>query len=162
MNNKKEQKKIIDLLVANEAILSELYQVYAKELPKTADFWNEIAEEEKSHAMWLETLHRKMDADWVDFAEDRFSASAIKQNIDYLEQKKKKADGSLLDFAEVLEDAVHIESGMLESKFFEVFKDDSIELKIVLEGLKLSTKQHLEKLKAKLDDEKNKNFLNKK
>lgn len=156
MGNKKQQKMIVDLLIANEMVLSELYQVYAKELPKTADFWNEIAEEEKSHAMWLGTLHEKMKAGWVDFAEDRFPSSAIKQNVEYLENKKEEARDSVLDFKRILEDAVHIEKGMLESKFFEIFKDDSIELKLVLEGLRLSTEQHLGKLEERLETERNK------
>jgi rubrerythrin len=143
MENKTKQKELIDALIKNEKALEELYKAYADKLALYRNFWQKIAEDEESHAAWINTLYTKMENGLVDFAEDRFPLEAVKDFIKYTEGKKKEALEGNVTLLEALETAVHMERGLLENKFFEVFKDDSLEIKIILEALRLGTAEHL-------------------
>lgn len=143
MENKAKQKELVEALIKNEKTLEELYRVYADKLVLYRDFWHKIAEDEESHAAWIGTLHAKMENGLVDFAENRFPLEAVRDFTAYVEEKKKEAQDGRVTLSEALETAVHMERGLLESKFFEVFKDDSLEIKIILEALHLGTAEHL-------------------
>ncbi|OGI15440.1 MAG: hypothetical protein A2Z52_01375, partial [Candidatus Moranbacteria bacterium RBG_19FT_COMBO_42_6] len=147
-------KKIVDLLIQNEATMGELYRVYAEKFPEYAKFWSDIHEDEKSHAAWINTLYHKLKAGMVSFSEQRFPISAIKENIKYIENEKAKTSQGEMSLGYALEKAVHIERGMIEHKFFDVLKDDSMELQILLQALRLGTEQHLQKVQKAWEKEK--------
>jgi len=148
------QNQIIDLLAENENAMAELYAGYAKKFLLFKDFWRQISEDEYSHAAWINTLRDKMKAKTVDFLPSRFPADAIRQNIEYIKIKKKETLEGNISLLDALESSIHLERGMLERKFFEVFEDDSLELQIVLEALKFSTEQHLRNVKKRWQEEK--------
>jgi rubrerythrin len=143
MDNKAGQKKLIEALINNEKALEDLYKTYADKLLLYSDFWHKIAEDEKSHAAWIGTLYAKMEKGLVDFSEKRFPVDAVNDFIKYIQEKKKEALDGNVTLLQALETAVHMERGLLESKFFEVFKDDSLEIKIILEALRMGTEEHL-------------------
>jgi len=143
MENKAKQKELVEVLIQNEKALEELYRAYADKLVLYRDFWHKIAEDEESHAAWIGTLYSKMENGLVDFAEDRFPVEALKDFIKYTQERKQSALDGEVTLLEALETAVHMERGLLENKFFEVFRDDSLEIKIILEALRLGTAEHL-------------------
>ncbi|MFA6973114.1 MAG: hypothetical protein WC238_00045 [Parcubacteria group bacterium] len=154
MENKEVQKQIVNLLVSNEEGMQYLYEAYAKKFLGYGDFWKGIAKEEESHAAWIRRLYDKMKAGMADFAERRFPVDALQKSVAYLEEEKKKVDQGEMSLLYALETAVHIERGMLEHKFFEVFAADSIELQTVLEALQLGTQQHLQEVQKMWEKEK--------
>jgi len=154
MEKKEAQKQIIDLLIKNEATMGELYRKYAKKFPAFEKFWNKIYEDEQSHAAWINTLYYKLNSGLVSFSEQRFPVAAIEENIRYMEEEKNKVGRGEMSHLYALEKAVHVERGMIEHKFFEVFQDDSMELQIVLQALKLGTEQHLQVVQKAWEKEK--------
>lgn len=154
MNDKNAQKETVDLLVENEKAMQELYAVYAKKFPIFRDFWNEISKDEESHAMWVKTLYEKVEAGAVEFSGDRFPTFAIRQNMEYLKKETDRAEKEEVSLLEALEISAHNENGMLEKKFFEAFKGDSLELQILLEALKLGTEKHFQEVRELWEKEK--------
>jgi hypothetical protein len=154
MENIDKQKQITDLMIKNEAVMGELYRRYAEKFPTYQEFWTKIYEDEQSHAAWINTLYYKLNAGLASFSDKRFPVSAIEENIRYIEEESAKADKGEMSLLYALERAIHVERGMLEHKFFEVFKDDSMELQILLQALKLGTEQHLEKIQKAWEKEK--------
>jgi len=154
MEDKDASKKIIDTLIANEDAMAELYLAYSDKFPMLKDFWVKISEDERSHAAWIGKLFDQMKAGLVSFAEHRFPADAIAKNIEYLRGEKAKVGQGEMSALYALETAVHIERGMIEHKFFEIFKDDSLELQTLLAALKLGTEQHFQDVQREWEREK--------
>jgi hypothetical protein len=154
METKEMQSKVVDLLKENEVAMRDMYLEFSKSYVVYESFWKGIATEEESHAAWINTLYYKMNAGLVEFAQSRFPLEAIKNNINYMKGMTAKAQEKKLSLLEALEAAVHMEHGMLENKFFEVFKDDSMELQIVLEALRLGTREHYREVKRVWEKEK--------
>jgi hypothetical protein len=154
MENTNAQKEIVSLLIANEKILEKLYLVYAQKFPLFSNFWIEIAKEEDSHALWINTIFEKMKAGTVEFSQNRFPAEAIGKNIEYLKDKIEKLKTSEVTISDALEFSVHIEKGLLEHKFFEIFEEDSLELQMILDALRLGTEDHLRRIEARWKNEK--------
>lgn len=154
MENKEIQKQIVDLLIQNEAVMGELYRKYAEKFSAFEKFWLTIYEDEQSHAAWINTLYYKLKSGMVSFADQRFPIDAIKKNVLYIQEEKAKVESGQMTLLYALETAVYIERGMIEHKFFDVFKNDSIELQILLQALKLGTEQHLQKVQRAWEKEK--------
>lgn len=154
MGNSETQKAIIDMLVKNEEATRDLYVVCADKFPVFEKFWKNIAKDEESHAAWIKTLYEKTQGGLVNFSEQRFPTDAIQKTINYLTAEKEKVNQGERSSLDALEVAVHIERGMLEGKFFEVFKEDSMELQIILEALRLGTQQHLLEVQKMWEKEK--------
>ena len=83
MENEQIQRKIIELLIKNELAMENLYKKYSEIFTSQRLFWDEILKEEASHADWISTLYNKLDTGLINFAENRFPADAIKENIEY-------------------------------------------------------------------------------
>jgi hypothetical protein len=142
---KKEEnqaEEIIRLLMENEMAMQELYLAFAQQFPFFESFWKKIAEEEKRHATWIETLGRGTEAELAQFAERNFPTEAIQQNIRSMVNLKESVVAGNMTLLEGLEKAVHLENGMLENKFFEIFATDAPALQAVFEALRLSTQEH--------------------
>lgn len=154
MDDKKVKKEIVDLLVENEKAMQELYAAYARKFEFLRDFWKEISEDEESHAMWIKNIYEKIESGAVEFSGDRFPVFAIKQNVEYLKKEIARAEKEEVSLVEALEISVHNENGMLEKKFFEIFKGDSLDLQILLEALKLGTEKHFQEVKQLWEKEK--------
>lgn len=142
MPDQAKTNEIIEALAQHEEAISRLYTAYAKKFPSCNDFWHSLAMEETSHAAWIRTLHQKTDAGLVEFAESRFPLSGIEMSKQFVDGKTAAA-GDIGPLAEALAVAVDVERGMIEKKFFEVFEGDSLELKVILDALRVSTENHL-------------------
>ena len=155
MDKKEYQQKTIDSLVRHEEAIAELYNSYSDKFLGFRDFWLGIVADEKSHASWIRTLYKKTEGGLADFSQNRFPLDAIEDSKKFLEQKKIESSKGEISLVYALETAANIEQGMLEKKFFEIFKDDALELQIILEALRLGTQQHFEHIKKAWEKEKN-------
>jgi hypothetical protein len=161
MENKEIQKQIIEAMILNEKAMEKLYKAYARKFPVFEKFWSDIAKEEESHAAWIKTLYEKTRGGLVDFAEQRFPLDAIRTSTKYTNEEIEKVDRGELSFLYALETATHMERGMLENKFFTIFKDDSVELQMILEALRLGTQEHLRTVQKKWESESKGNEMEK-
>ena len=144
-----EKNTTIEKLIEHENLMAELYSVYAQKFKYFSDFWQEIKEEEDDHALWISTLYEKHSAGLIESLDRAFPLSAIDTSIEYVKGKITEAKSDKdMTHSKALEIAVHIENAMLEHKFFEVFPGENSEFKIILDALRLSTEQHLKKVKA--------------
>ena len=62
----------IELLVANEELISKLYAIYAEKFPKEKEFWLNKAAEEDIHAELLQALRSIIRKNNYFFEEGRF------------------------------------------------------------------------------------------
>ena len=152
MNLKESQIKVIEMLARNEEAVSKLYKAYAEKFPAHKGFWSRLAEEEIGHAGWIRKLHSKVKEGSVYFNEGRFKIEAIQTSLDYLNDWLVKARKEEISLINALSLAWDIENALMERKYFEIFEGDSVELKHVLTDLADSTKNHRDRVKRALDE----------
>ena len=119
----------IELLVANEELISKLYAIYAEKFPKEKEFWLNKAAEEDIHAELLQALRSIIRKNNYFFEEGRFSIKAIELSISYLENVIQKAGNySLINALSVAED---IKNSLIEQDFLKLFLVTQYSLKIL-------------------------------
>jgi len=141
------QLKIIELLAEHEKKISRLYKEYSLKFPEQKDFWSKIAKEEIEHASWILKLRSKVKEGSVYFEEDRFNKEAIKTSLKYVESQITKVQNKEISAKNALSVARDLENGLIEKKFFEVFKPDCREIKQVLLDLTIATREHYNRIK---------------
>lgn len=129
-----------------ELLVGELYNIFAEKFPEHAGFWSKLFQEEHVHAYWLETLSLHSSSGKVYFNEGRFDLAPINEMIDHVNGLIEKAKEGM-SLIEALAAANDIEQGMIEKKFFEVFKGDSAEFEKTLAQLKKETAEHAERVR---------------
>lgn len=142
MNEKDYQFYIVEQLAKNEDKLSELYALYGEKFTFMKKFWDELTEDELGHGKWVRTLEKKIEEGTVQFAENRFNKDMLEDFYKSIQLQIFEANKDI-SLVEALKNAVKIEQTMIEKKFFEVFKGDSIDLEILLLALRYSTENHL-------------------
>jgi len=155
---KESQLNIISLLAEHEKAIAELYETYATKFQEHEKFWNSLSREESEHARWLMDLTEKTKEGQVYFNEGRFATEAIKSSLADARRQinKAKEDLSLIG---ALSTAYYFEVALIEKKYFEVLEGDSVELKHTLIKLSDATKNHQERIKSFLDEERKKSGI---
>ena len=153
MDEKQYRLAIIEELAKNEEKLSELYNSYGRELPDYENFWTEMCLDEKEHARWIETLKKKIEEGEVKFGKNRFNIDMVRDFFKNIQKLEIEVDKEELSLEKALENSIAVEEVLLERKFFEVFKGDSMDLEIILLALEKSTENHLRKVKGLYDSE---------
>lgn len=153
MSLEKEQLRIIELLAEHEKIISSLYIEYSQNFPVQRDFWLNLAREEIEHAEWIERLKAKAGEKKLYFNEKRFNEEAIRTSIEYIRGQKVRAQEEEITPKKALSIARDIENGLIEKKFFEVFKPDYKEIKQVFKDLANATHEHYNRIVEKWNRE---------
>jgi hypothetical protein len=143
MDEKEYQLEIIQQLENNEEVLSELYDIYSHKFSSMHEFWSGLVEDEKSHAQWVRTLKRKIEEGEVHIKDHRFNIDIIRDFNKDVENKKIEISKDDIPLVVALGNAVNFEKTMIERNFFEVFNDDTPEIKMLLLALEYSTRNHL-------------------
>ncbi|MFC1622634.1 hypothetical protein ACFL1Y_01395 [Patescibacteria group bacterium] len=157
-NKNKIQIELVDMMIEHEQKIGELYTAYAKKFPEFKDFWSQLVQEEGDHAGLLNTLYSKIGQGVVFFEDGRFPKKGIQISLDYVKEQTERAKKGEVELINALSVAVDLEKSLLESKCFEVFESDTVELKNVLQKLADDTKEHavrIENLLRKIRSEKN-------
>jgi len=151
-----EISEMLEKLAQHEESIGQLYNAYAGVFPSLFDFWAFLSQEESQHANWIRTLGNKAAEDPKLFVnERRFNKVAIDTSLDYLQREIGKAKMEPVSVIEALTAAFYVEQSLIESKIFEVFETDSVELKHLLQKLQSDTVKHRNKVKEALDRQKN-------
>jgi len=133
-------KKSLKLLRENEELLSTLYKKYAKKFADHQFFWERLSDDEISHANALKALEKLAK---VTEKKARFNDTEILEFTSYINIHINKAEDKNHTIKEAIKTALDIEKDLLEKKFFEIFDEDSVELKNAIKYLKKSTDSHL-------------------
>ena len=81
----------------------------------------------------------------------RFKIEAINTSLEYIQKEIDRVNISPIPILEALSIAFYIEQSLIESKLFEVFETDSVELKQLLLNLNNETVNHRTKVREALD-----------
>jgi hypothetical protein len=153
MDIEQEKNDILKSLMDNEKAVAEIYRTYAKRDHKNEKFWTTLAKEEIQHARLIEKLSKREDLS-ISKMKDRFTPEVFEISFRYLEEKRKQAENEVLTFKEALSIALDIETGMLESGYFNIFEGDSMEFNRTLATLDESTQKHCNKIRKQLTQKK--------
>ena len=116
--------------------MAELYRTFGKIFPETADFWNQMAEEESSQAKMLYTLKCRYEAGQGQLRECKLKSTAIQYSLDYVNQRIESArNGEITSLKEALVIAYDLENAVIEKEVFAMFEESSPAITQVLEKL---------------------------
>jgi hypothetical protein len=141
------QKIILELMIKQEMILSELYNLFSVQFPEYNKMWKELSNEEKEHADWIKRLSEYESGEEVLFHEDNVRTHTMKAFIEYVEKLFYKAKMGGLIFKEAVSAARDLEMSLIEKKAFTHFDALSDRMKKVLNMLEAKTKEHYERMR---------------
>jgi rubrerythrin len=149
LSRKIDADVVLDCMANNEKLLSVLYEKYAVSFPEQADFWKELAFEEKLHFGWISSLKRQMEEKGIYVDIDRFKKEAVMSFQDHVKSCISQMDDkdNTMNIVQALSTSLDIEQGMLERNFFEVFESDSVEVRHTLDNLRINTEEHAGKVR---------------
>ncbi|MFZ2187942.1 MAG: hypothetical protein WAV73_00050 [Candidatus Moraniibacteriota bacterium] len=140
---------IIQLLEENELNVSALYAIYAKKIPMKATFWEQLSQEEISHAASIKNDSLGLDLEHS-IKENKFSRGIIKYVMNFVLEETRKAEESDMTHFDALHIALRIERSMLEKKCFDMFLPTNTTLKDLFEKLNADTEKHTKVLMKEL------------
>ncbi len=135
------------MLAANEEAIAHLYRAYASRFTEYATFWKHIAKEEIAHAAIVRRCSDELDKGLVRLNEKRFNKEALNTYSNYIKRELDLAQEARLSLMHAFSTAFYIELSLIESRFFEVFEGGSEELKKLLGQQKVNEKEHLERVR---------------
>lgn len=138
------QKKILALMLQQETLLAQLYQVFAQKFPMYEEFWNQLARDERRHAGWLEQLCAATEKKIVLFSEGRLKTFALETFITGLEEKLNRAQADGFDARQALACTIDLERCLLEKNVFSHFEGLTEKASKVMKFLAQETKEHQE------------------
>ncbi len=151
-----KQIEITGKLAQNEETLGKLYSVYADKFPDYREFWLEIGKDESKHRATIRQLQDEVEKGRLTIKPYRFNVTAIKHQIQHVEDEIKKAALISYSVTNALSAALNFETSLLEFKYFEVFDTFSPEIQNKIAAIAEDTKRHA----IKVRDAWQKNMMN--
>ncbi len=140
--------ELVDLYVAQELKMAELYGIFAERYPEHRDFWTSMADEEKRHAAAIRELSEKARSGRACFSGGQVRINAVRSFLAYVDRVVAKAKRDPTPFLTALSVTRDIESSLIEKNAFEVFRGDTPEVKSLLVALRDETAGHAARLDA--------------
>jgi len=153
MENKEEQIEMAIMLEKNEIALAHLYLRYAEKLPEFAEFWKDLSEEERTHALMVRTFRTMIEDGSLVYEQRPYKAEEIKAYLADLNEHLNYAMRNEITITEALAVALEMECRALEKKIFEIYDNDPEELKSTLKTLNDDTDRHYECIKKMYDEQ---------
>jgi len=138
------QDKIIDLMLKQETLLANLYQIFAKKFPVYEKLWHKLAREEKKHAGWIEQLHTASEKKVVLFNEGRVKPPHLETFVLNIEKKIKQAEADGFTARQALVCTIELERSLIEKEVFLHFVGITEKARNVMSFLAKETKEHQE------------------
>ncbi|MFC1766377.1 hypothetical protein ACFL6U_30405 [Planctomycetota bacterium] len=144
---------LVDMLVHQEELVSQLYRTYADRFPEHKVFWADLADEEMNHAAWLRRLYARAQTGTGVVKIERVDLQTIQDNIRTAERFLAASDQCTLGMSEALRAALQLEECICESEYFSIFEGDSewAEFKQVQYCLAEATQHHVDKIRTLLE-----------
>ena len=147
MDSPENQVISLEMLAKNEERVGQLYIVYAETFPEMREFWSGLADDEKTHAMWIRVLEDMTHEGKLSFNSERLKSTTILKFSSNIEKEIDKTSKTRLSLIDALSVAISIEENLIESKYFEALETDSTDIKRILKDLDAATKEHAQKLR---------------
>jgi hypothetical protein len=139
--------EILELLILNERLVSELYSNYAFKFPEEKTFWFNKSSEENVHAEVLEGVRSIIEEIPSFFKKHKFDREALELSVANLKELiKKSSDHSIVEALAVAQD---IENSLIEQEFFKVIATDLPPFKEAMLKLERDTKKHASEMQEK-------------
>lgn len=149
---KKNQLEILECFAQHEESIASLYKEYGNFFDD--DFWISLSQDELKHAGWIRYFKQKLSENTFYFDENRFKVEAINSSIKYIEEEMRLVKNKEITEIKAHSTALWIENALLESKVYELFESDTVELKNLLNNLNSETERHKKKIKIRLEKKK--------
>ena len=146
MDNRENSNKILDAMIQNEERMGSLYRLGAERFPSHRDLWSSLAEEERQHADWIRKLRERLSDGSSRFDVSAFDPALMDQSLQKTAALAKLLENTTIRVEDVLAAAKDLEESLLESKYFEIFTNDTAEIKQVKYCLAEATREHFERL----------------
>lgn len=140
------KKKIIELYIEQELLISSLYMRFSERYPVHKDFWIKMASEEREHAEWINHLLDGVVTDKVHFSEGNIRTYTINTIITYIKGLISEFDKKAFEIPKAVNIALDLERSLLEKNVFKCFDSDSVEVKRILEILNKGQDDHIRKI----------------
>jgi len=147
MEVKNDKLDVIELLAESEETIGRLYDAYGQKFPEMGEFWQGLADDERSHALWIRSLKEKTKGRELFLKPERFKSAAINSFANHTEKEITAAAKPGYQLINALSMAFFIEDSLIEKKYFEVLATDSAELSDLLQRLESATRKHAQKIK---------------
>lgn len=141
------QNQIFDLLVHQEEMISELYDIFSKQFPEHASFWKELSLAETRHAELLSKFRESTTKEQITFDEGKITITTLNAYLVRLNEVLDKAKKGQFTIQTALSCAVDYESSLVEKKIFSLFDSPDDRVKKVLGILQEETEKHVEYIK---------------
>jgi rubrerythrin len=138
----KAQGILIDQLAHFEASISELYGEYGRLFPDRADFWQELAREEKKHEWFLQSMHTLLDKRDVFYNLDAFDVKTVGVRLAEVHAELATAKKGLISPLYSLETAMCIEKSIIDGHFYDVAKSYAPAFAVIADHLSKDTRLH--------------------
>lgn len=138
------QHKIIELMIEQERLISQIYQMFAEHFPLHKEFWLGLASREMERAEWIDHLHKMIEKEKASFDEGKVKSYTLTAFITYLENiiAEIKINPNL-KISRAFFLAKEISSALMERNIFTRFEGHSREIKEILALLEKDTKENL-------------------
>jgi hypothetical protein len=144
------QRKILNDLAAHEAMIGELYDMYAAMHPQSSAMWSALAKEERGHSSMLTSLNKLLDNGSLFWNLGEFAGANVAEQFRVIHTAVNWARGMKQSESECLRTALSIESSLIDSKFYSVVTSEAKEFTYVCQALSRATEKHLQQLKDKI------------
>ena len=146
---------ITESLAEIEKGVGSLYEAYGHQFPAHQPFWQELANEEKEHAAWLEKLAVLVTQGKATINEQRFNRIAARSFLNYLKEETAKVARQEITLLNAAVVALYLEESIIERHYYEVMAGDDPELRKTFDNLEKATRGHTERLRDFLTKVKN-------
>ena len=142
-----EPHEIVELLAVHEEMIGQLYLACGRRFIKHADFWNEMAEEEKQHAYWIRRFLIRIRNGEGKIKSDLFSSPIITNSLTAIEELAGNVNNPEFTMVDALAFAAQCEQNLMEGHFYEIFEGNCAEVKQMQYALDLVVREHFKKIK---------------
>jgi hypothetical protein len=142
----------IEALALHEEAIGKLYQVFANRFPDYKHFWNQLADEEKGHAILVRSFRKLVEDGRASVDEGRFRIKPIEKSLKFIDVYTRNALRDEMTILNALSISHDLESGLLEKKFLDIYDTDDEELQETLNILACETKKHRELVESRLKE----------
>jgi len=146
MRAAESETEVLDLLAVHERAVGRLYMIYSEMFLEHQGFWLGLAAEEMMHAATIEELARSIEPGALDLR--RFNPNAVSTSLEYVATRVREAQTRDLDIVTALSVALDLERAIIERKWFEAFRAQSVEVRTALGGIAADTRRHAQMVTA--------------
>jgi rubrerythrin len=147
-----ERDRIFEALARNEEAIGGLYRVYGEMFPRLGKSFRTLAGEEDSHAAWVRQLNQAAKEAALNIDAARFNLRALEDSLKNVARLVEEAREEDFSAKRALGNALKLEEGLLESDYFNIVKDDAVDLADLLGKLARATQIHRDKIRLMLDN----------